>query len=538
MDNLDSLKVSVIVPVKDMAKTVDACLKALLSQQSVRYDHEYEVIVVDDGSSDQSAEVSRRLGVRVHQQENAGPAAARNAGARLARGIILAFTDADCVPDPQWVVNILKAFSNPAVVGIKGIYRTQQKEVVARFVQQEYAYKYERMAQLDKIDFIDTYSAAYRKDIFLQNNGFDERFPKSSVEDQEFSFRLAAKGYRLEFHPELVVRHIHDKTLKEYFQRKYKIGYWKMELLRSLPQKTFSDSHTPPSQRWQILLAGLMAGFIVIGLLWNPGFWFIPVLLGLFLGSSIPFMDWIAKSDPKILWAVPGLLLVRAYALGIGLVMGLSHTSYRRTIKFSNLNLLSQILKRLCDIIGAAAGLVLSSPIILFSIIAIKMDDGGPAFFSQTRIGENGRKFRLYKLRTMMIGSEELVQQLLSKNQINGPAYKIVDDPRVTKVGRFLRRWSLDEIPQFWNVLTGDMSIVGPRPEEDWVVAQYNDHQRQRLLVKPGMTGPMQIHGRGTLDFDTRLNLELDYIANYSIWLDIVIILKTIPVVLNGHGAF
>ena len=166
MDNLDLLKVSVIVPVKDMAKTVDACLKALLSQQSVRYDHEYEVIVVDDGSSDQSAEVSRRLGVRVHQQENAGPAAARNAGARLARGIILAFTDADCVPDPQWVVNILKAFSNPAVVGIKGIYRTQQKEVVARFVQQEYAYKYERMAQLDKIDFIDTYSAAYRKDIF------------------------------------------------------------------------------------------------------------------------------------------------------------------------------------------------------------------------------------------------------------------------------------------------------------------------------------------------------------------------------------
>ena len=418
MDSPDFLIVSVIIPVKDMAETVGACLNALLCQKSVQYDHEYEVIVVDDGSSDQSAEVSRRLGVRVHQQENAGPAAARNTGARLARGTILAFTDADCVPDQQWIVNIIKAFSNPDVVGIKGIYHTHQNEVVARFVQQEYAFKYERMAQLDKIDFIDTYSAAYRKDIFLQNNGFDERFSKASVEDQEFSFRLAVKGYRLEFHPELAVWHVHDKTLKEYFQRKYSIGYWKTELLRSLPQKTFSDSHTPASQRWQILLAGLMVAFIGLGIFWHPGFWFIPLALLFFLVTGLPFIFWISKSESKIVWAVPGLLLARAFALGIGLVMGLTYTSYRQTIKFTNLNFINQILKRIFDIIGATVGMVLSVPIILFSIFAIKIDDGGPAFFSQTRIGANGRKFRVYKLRTMIIGSEELVQQLLPKNQI------------------------------------------------------------------------------------------------------------------------
>ena len=108
----------------------------------------------------------------------------------------------------------------------------------------------------------------------------------------------------------------------------------------------------------------------------------------------------------------------------------------------------------------------------------------------------------------------------------------------MTRVGRFLRRWSIDEIPQFWNVILGEMSIVGPRPEEEWVVAQYNDYQRQRLLAKPGMTGPMQIHGRGNLDFDTRLNLELDYISNHTLWLDMMIILKTIPVVIKGQGAF
>jgi len=171
-------------------------------------------------------------------------------------------------------------------------------------------------------------------------------------------------------------------------------------------------------------------------------------------------------------------------------------------------------------------------------MIAIKIDDGGPAFFSQTRIGENGRKFRLLKLRTMFIGSEQLIHQLLSRNLVKGLAYKIGDDPRVTRVGKFLRRWSLDELPQFWNVLIGDMSLVGPRPEVEWMVEQYNDYQRQRLLVKPGITGRMQINGRGLLDFDARLDLDLDYIANYSIWLDIEIIIKTIPVVIKGYGAF
>ena len=534
----EKIKISVIVPVKDMADTIGACLDALLQQKFVEYNRDYEVIVVDDGSSDRSADVARQAGVRVYQQENAGPAAARNSGARLTRGEILAFTDSDCIPDELWVSNIIKAFAKPEVVGVKGIYHTRQKEVVARIVQQEYAFKYARMAQLDSIDFIDTYSAAYRKDVFLQNNGFDERYTKASVEDQELSFRLSAKGYRLEFHPELVVWHIHDKSIKEYFLRKFKIGYWKTELLRSLPQKTFSDSHTPGSQRWQILLAGLMPLLLGIGMLWTPGLWLLLIAAILFIGSGLTFFFWVVKTDPQTAWALPGILLVRAYALGIGLFIGLFHRSYHRATQFQNFSFINQIIKRVFDFLGALIGLVFSSPLILLSVLAIKFEDGGPALFSQIRVGENGRKFRLYKFRTMIPGSEELVNQVLLLNQINGPAYKIKNDPRVTRVGRFLRRWSIDEIPQFWNVILGEMSIVGPRPEEEWVVAQYNDYQRQRLLAKPGMTGPMQIHGRGNLDFDTRLNLELDYISNHTLWLDMMIILKTIPVVIKGQGAF
>jgi lipopolysaccharide/colanic/teichoic acid biosynthesis glycosyltransferase len=138
----------------------------------------------------------------------------------------------------------------------------------------------------------------------------------------------------------------------------------------------------------------------------------------------------------------------------------------------------------------------------------------------------------------MVAGANDQVDQVLAGNPLNGPVYKVPGDPRVTRVGRFLRRWSLDEMPQFWNILKGEMSLVGPRPEELWLVAKYNDAQRHRLVVKPGLTGPMQIGGRGMLDMDERLALEVAYINQYSLWRDLAILLKTIPAVLSGRGAF
>ncbi len=170
----------------------------------------------------------------------------------------------------------------------------------------------------------------------------------------------------------------------------------------------------------------------------------------------------------------------------------------------------------------------------------IKLDSPGKIIFAQDRIGENGKPFRIYKLRTMVSDAQEKLAEVLQQNnvQFDQPVFKIHNDPRVTRVGRFLRRWSLDEIPQFWNILRGEMSLVGPRPEESWVVAMYNDHQRQRLVVKPGLTGPMQVSGRGDLDFENRLAIELDYIQHYTFWLDLKIIFQTLQTVISGKGAY
>ena len=158
-------------------------------------------------------------------------------------------------------------------------------------------------------------------------------------------------------------------------------------------------------------------------------------------------------------------------------------------------------------------------------------------FSDRLRAGENGKPFTMIKLRTMVDGADQMVMEVLHKSQLKGPAFKIPNDPRVTRVGRYLRRWSLDEFPQFWNVLKGEMSLVGPRPEELRIVELYNDYQRQRLMVKPGLTGPMQVNGRGGLDFDKRLQLELNYLRNYTLLEDFKIIFKTFSAVISGEGA-
>jgi lipopolysaccharide/colanic/teichoic acid biosynthesis glycosyltransferase len=199
---------------------------------------------------------------------------------------------------------------------------------------------------------------------------------------------------------------------------------------------------------------------------------------------------------------------------------------------------MSRWIKRMIDIPGSIIGLLVSAPVIAIAAIAIRADSRGPIFFRQVRAGENGKPFTLIKLRTMVDGADKLVMDVLHKSQIKGPAYKIPNDPRVTRVGRHLRRWSLDEIPQFWNVFKGEMSLVGPRPEEMRIVELYDDFQRQRLMVKPGLTGPIQVNGRGGLDFDKRLQLELEYLRNYSILEDLKIIIKTFSAVLSGEGIY
>lgn len=200
-------------------------------------------------------------------------------------------------------------------------------------------------------------------------------------------------------------------------------------------------------------------------------------------------------------------------------------------------NQLALFAKTVMDKIGALAGLLLASPVFLICAIAIKLDSQGPIFFKQTRSGLNGKPFQLLKFRTMDIDAENKKKELEKMNEMSGPVFKIKNDPRVTKVGRLLRKTSMDELPQFINVLLGDMSLVGPRPPLPKEVAKYENWQRRRLSVKPGVTCTWQVSGRNNIDFDQWMKLDLEYIDNWSIWDDTKIIARTIPAVVKGSGA-
>jgi len=196
------------------------------------------------------------------------------------------------------------------------------------------------------------------------------------------------------------------------------------------------------------------------------------------------------------------------------------------------------IVKRAMDIAGATLALVLGAPVLALLAVAIRLDSPGRVIFSQTRVGQNGSRFRMLKFRSMRMGSEDELESLRGLNESDGPTFKIRDDPRVTRVGRILRRHSLDELPQFWNVLRGEMSLVGPRPPLPDEVARYQDWHVRRLEVRPGLTGLWQVSGRSLLSFDEQVLLDIHYVENWSIWLDLQILLRTVPQVLLADGAF
>ncbi len=193
--------------------------------------------------------------------------------------------------------------------------------------------------------------------------------------------------------------------------------------------------------------------------------------------------------------------------------------------------------KRLMDVLGGVLGLALTLPLAPWIALAIRLDSPGPVLFGQDRVGRGGRRFRLWKFRTMCRDAEARRPDLEGRNEMIGPAFRITDDPRVTRVGRFLRRHNLDEFPQFWNVLRGQMSLVGPRPATPDEVAVYNEWQRRRLAVRPGLTGLAQVRGGGTLrDFDEVVRLDLEYIARRSAGMDLGLILRTLPTLIRGKG--
>ena len=195
------------------------------------------------------------------------------------------------------------------------------------------------------------------------------------------------------------------------------------------------------------------------------------------------------------------------------------------------------LLKRTIDLLASAAAIVVLSPVFLITGLLVKTTSRGPVFFRQLRVGLNGRTFGLYKFRSMYHDAEQRKAALADRNEMSGPVFKIKDDPRVTKVGKWIRRFSIDEIPQFWNVLRGDMSLVGPRPPIPEEVKKYERWQRRRLSMKPGITCLWQVSGRNGVDFEDWMRLDLAYIDTWSLRLDVQILLRTVPVVLTARGA-
>jgi len=321
---------SVIVPAYQAADVVGGCVAALTRQTLAR--ETYEILVVDDGSTDETAAAAERAGADrvVRLAQNGGPAAARNAGIAEARGEIVLFTDADCAPAPEWLALMAAPFADPQVMGVKGVYRTEQRPLMARLVQLEFEIRYERMRALPSIDFIDTYAAAYRRALLVEYGSFDTAFPIPSAEDVDLSFRLAKDGHRLGFAPDAWVAHRHPASLRAYLLRKARFGYWRALLYVRYPEKIAGDTHTDPALKSQFALVAL-TGLLGLGaVFWPPLGLAALALLFIFALTTLPFVRWAWRRDRAVALAWPAVTFLRVLLQGGGLAIGLLQQLARR----------------------------------------------------------------------------------------------------------------------------------------------------------------------------------------------------------------
>ena len=313
------IRCSVVIPVLDDREGLTRCLEALVVQQTL---FPFEVVVVDDGSTvDLEPVRSQFQNVLTLAWErlarNAGPATARNRGIERARGEIVLFTDADCRPDPDWVQRLCEPFSDPAVTGAKGVYRTEQSDLWARLAQLEFAERYDCLARAGDIDFVDTYCGAFRRADLLAVGGFDTSFRRADNEDVDLSFRVKARGGRFVFVPGAVVSHRHREGARAYFRLKVGRGYWRMKVYDRHPGKAGRDSYTPLSLKVQLLLVALLPLLLFCRRLreWWALAW---VLSGIPLASHA-----LRQGSWREALAVPAFTLVRGIALVAGMAKAL-----------------------------------------------------------------------------------------------------------------------------------------------------------------------------------------------------------------------
>ncbi len=321
----EDLRASVIIPAFNAAHVLPDCLKALERQTLPRGD--FEIIVVDDGSTDKTAQLAAASGARVLSQARTGPSAARNAGVAIAAAPIVVFTDADCVPAADFLERLLAPLSDVSVIGSRGVYRTMQQGIIARFVQIEYETRYRRIMLLAERDGtvkdLDTSYAAYRRQIFIDSGGFNEKHKGPGAEDHELSFRLAGEGHVMRMAADAVVYHQHVDNVRDYFKRKFRMGFWNAFTVLRYPNYAVSDPHQPPDLKFQVFLAGLMVLTVLSWPFWPGADWMLLGSLVIFAASGIPFLVFAANTDPPVTSIALPLLMVRALASGLGFLWGI-----------------------------------------------------------------------------------------------------------------------------------------------------------------------------------------------------------------------
>ncbi|PIU21549.1 MAG: hypothetical protein COT15_01735 [Candidatus Diapherotrites archaeon CG08_land_8_20_14_0_20_34_12] len=319
------MKASIIIPCYNSEKTINLCLNSLLNQT---FKEDYEIIFVDDGSTDKTKyliEESRKKNknIKLIEQQHAGPAVARNLGAKTAKYDILVFTDSDCEAEKNWLEEMVKPFSDPKVVAVQGAYKTKQKSEIANFIQLEIEERYVRMKRANHLDWIGSYSAAYKKDIYLKEGGFDSKFEIASGEDSDLSYRLSEKGLKLMFNPKAIVYHAHAESLENYLKKKFGHAYWRVTLYSKHRQKMMKDSYTPQELKLQLIAISIF----IVSLILSPfNLMFAHLALTAFIISIVLMLKtakFMFDRNPTIGFISVPILFLRDLSLIFGFGFGL-----------------------------------------------------------------------------------------------------------------------------------------------------------------------------------------------------------------------
>lgn len=599
-DPIHSAKIAVLVPAHNEGKMIAVTIAAL--HQSEYPDAQLTVYVIADNCTDATARIAQAAGARVLERtdrENPGKGQAldwalREAREELSHVDIISVIDADTIVHPQFFAEIDRAFSRGDVQAAQGYYGTSNISSGWRAALSEVAFAVSHHLRplgrnaLGSTAGLKGNGMAFSSELLLETG-----WPAHSlVEDLEFSLLLLERGICVQYCPDAIIgaemvtssAAATSQRMRWEGGRHQVVKLFAPRLIKLLFKhrnwaafESLCDLLFPPLALYVLpasaltvtaLLCGaylpaaiFAAGLAIIPLhivaallhrgcsadVWKslfavPGFllWKIPVYLRLLLFGT--GNRWVRTKRENEADEIPGpfqKMIQGSAALDAQNIHSLRARTQRKEQSWQRHLKCARVMKRMLDVAGSLGAIICLGPVLLATAVLIWLEDRGPIFFYQQRVGKDGKPFTMIKFRSMRVDAEKVRAELEEENEHEvAVTFKIKKDPRITKVGRWIRKFSIDEMPQFFNVLRGDMSMVGPRPALYKEVALYEGFQLRRVDVKPGISCLWQVQGRSDIDFEGQVRLDLEYIHSESIWKDIVILFKTVPAVILARGAY